>query len=273
MVLLHMFRDDPEVVVAHFDHGTRPSSKDDAEFVRKMAEKYGLPFYLGKAKLGENVSEEQARISRYEFFDNLAKELDGEIYTAHHADDLIETIAINLIRGTGWRGVAPFTRQNVRRPFLEPETPLFRKDIYHYAFEHNLSFRQDPTNIEEKYLRNRVRVKLLEIPFSTKMQLVKIYHKMNNLRTEIEGQIPEILAEYPYKDGFYKYPRAMFIALEETTALEILRAILTRERIPATRPQLRDFLNAIQNYSAGRKFNLPKDHMAKIGTKEFWILS
>jgi len=273
MVLLHTFRNESDVVVAHFDHGTRPSSKADAEFVRKIAKSYGLPFFLGSAKLGPNVSEEQARISRYEFFEDLARKLDGEIYTAHHADDLIETIVINIIRGTGWRGLAPFSRQNVHRPFLEGETPLFRRDIYQYASRHELSFRFDPTNAEDKYLRNRVREKLMNLPFDVKLELIKIYHQMNNLRMEIDTEILEILATYSQKDGVYKYGRTMFMNLEDATALEILRAILAREDISATRPQLHDFLKAIQNYSAGRKFNLPKDQFAKIGTREFWVIT
>ena len=273
MVLLHMFRNESDVVVAHFDHGTRPSSKADAEFVQKAAESYGLPFFLGSAELGSDVSEEQARISRYEFFEDLARKLDGEIYTAHHADDLIETMAINIIRGTGWRGLAPFSRQNIRRPFLEGETPLFRRDIYQYASQHGLSFRFDPTNAEDKYLRNRVREKLMNLHFDVKLELIKIYHQMNNLRTEIDTEVSEILATYSQKDGFYKYDRTTFMNLEDATALEILHAILACEDISATRPQLHDFLKAIQNYSAGRKFNLPRDQFAKIGTREFWVIT
>ena len=116
----------------------------------------------------------------------------------------------------------------------------------------------------------------MNLPFDAKLELIKIYHQMNNLRMEINteiSEISEILTIYSQKDGIYKYDRTMFMNLEAATALEILRAILAREDISATRPQLHDFLKAIQNYSAGRKFNLPKDQFAKIGTREFWVIT
>ncbi len=301
MVLMHLFRDVPGVVVAHFNHGTRPSAQDDEEFVRKKAAEYGLPFYTGRAELGENVSEEIARISRYEFFEKMVKELGGEIYTAHHADDLLETMVINLIRGTGWRGLVPFGNRAVRRPFIETELlPAEnrgnfgldcwgRKEIYRYAFENGLSFRFDPTNAEDKYLRNRVRLKMGELDKDTREQLLQIYHKMNNLGEEIEAEVAEVVNGGREDGGVWKYPKSWFLndgeagqmtsaseetklEMDELVRLELLREILFREGISATRPQLRDFLRAIREYPAGRKFNLPKDRMAKIGIREFWIL-
>ena len=318
MVLMHIFRDDPETVVAHFDHGTRPSSLDDAEFVACEAARLGLPFYGARAELGPDVSEEQARISRYEYFDKLRCELGGEIYTAHHGDDLIETMAINLIRGTGWRGLAPFSRTGARRPFLETSLlprgaktsfarssseeasstelssakvgstevkpiqnsssgVIFRNDICRYAAEHEVVFRQDSTNADEKYLRNRVRILARNLTISQKLELVKIYHRMNNLRTEVDATVGEILKFGRFEEGDAasgagKIPREWFYTLEDSSALELLRAILAEVGLSATRPQMLDFLKAIREYPAGRKFNLPKDRFAKIGTREFWVL-
>lgn len=313
MVMMHLFRDDPEVAVAHFNHGTRESCYADEEFVRRVAGEYGLPVYVGRAKLGAGVSEEQARISRYEYLEKLAVELGGGandclssgadenegfgavIYMAHHGDDLIETMAINLIRGTGWRGLTPFSRTGVKRPFLETNLlpssnagVLFRKDIYDYAAKNNIVFRQDPTNTDEKYLRNRVRILAQKLSFEKKMALVKIYHEMNNLRTEVDEVVGQILglteedANQEVERGaskltnanvVEKYPRAWFNELEDKAAIEILKEILARAGVRATRPQMLDFLRAIREYPAGRKFNLPKDRFAKIGTREFIILN
>ena len=283
MVLLHMFRNDPDVVVAHFDHGTRPSSADDARFVEMLAAKYNLPFYLGRAELGPQASEEQARISRYEYFEKLAHELDGEIYTAHHADDLIESIAINLARGTGWRGLVPFGNRLIKRPFIE--TTLLPKDIdmgwkhverndthtvnkkliLQYAAKHDLSFQQDPTNTEDKYLRNRLREKLTFLDNDIKAGLLKIYHQTNNLKISID----EILAEILPENGTYQ--RAWFDKLDDNVALEILRAALTSANISATRPQMLDFLKAIREYKPAKYFNLPGDRLVKISKSSFTL--
>ncbi len=253
-VLLFMFRDDPDVVVAHFDHGTRASSAEDARFVETLATKYGLPFYLGRAELGSGASEEQARISRYEYLEKLASELDGEIYTAHHLDDLAESMAINLVRGTGWRGLVPFGNNAIRRPFTDIK-PMNKADILRYAAEHNLSFRQDPTNTSGQYLRNILREKLGP---KAKKHLLEIYHETNNLKIEIDAILDKILP----KDGVYE--RAWFSNLDNATAIEILRAGLLRAGISVTRPQALDFLDAIRTYKPGKHFNLPGDRLVEI---------
>ena len=103
MVMLDIFKDE-DVVVAHFDHGTRPSSLNDATFVRNQAAKYQKVFQAARGELGEGASEDAARKARYQFLHDIARQYQpAEIYTAHHLDDLIESIIINIMRGTGWR--------------------------------------------------------------------------------------------------------------------------------------------------------------------------
>ena len=267
MVLLYMFRNDPDVVVAHFDHGTRPSSAEDAKFVEAAAKKYGLPFYLGRAKLGAKVSEEQARISRYEYLEKVAKGLDGEIYTAHHADDLIESMAINLARGTGWRGLVPFGNAAVKRPFVK--TGVDKAKILQYAAEHSLAFRQDPTNTEDRYLRNRLRERLKFLENDKKVELLKIYHDMYNLRCEIDSSVRTVLQKITLEND--KIERKIFYDLDDNVAQEILRAILHKAGISATRPQILDFLNAIRTYGPGKYFNLPGDILVKFTKDSFLI--
>lgn len=275
MVMLEMFRDDPEAIVAHFNHGTRPSAEADEEFVREAAERLGKRFLVGRGALGENVSEAEARKARYEF---LREAAEGEIFTAHHVDDLLETMAINLIRGTGWRGMAPFGNRGVRRPFIETELlpeefrgccAIGKREIYEYAAERRIVYREDPTNTEERYLRNRVRVKIRELPKEDLQKkregLMKIYHEVNNIRGEVDAILEEIVP----KDGVFG--RELFREVPDTVGLEILRFALLGKGITATRPQLADFLEAIRSYPAGKNFNLPKGAMVKMGKTSFRI--
>ena len=74
VVMLYLMRNDESVVVLHFDHGIRPSSAEDCEFVKRLAKQYGLPFISEQAKLGEDCSEERARKERYAFFKAQLKE-------------------------------------------------------------------------------------------------------------------------------------------------------------------------------------------------------
>ncbi len=258
MVLFEMLKNQSEVMVAHFDHGTRPSSGDDREFVQKVCSENKVKCIVGEARLGEGVSEEQARKARYAFLRQVAREQNGRIYTAHHQDDMVESAVINLMRGTGWRGLTPMGNDEIVRPLLT----MSKKEILKYAAEHDVVFRQDPTNVEEKYLRNRVRVKMSELLVT---QLVKMIEEQGELKTEIDGIITGILP------GNGMYQRAWFKEMDEKAAMEILRAGLLRVNIRLTRPQLRDFLEAIREYAPGKKFNLPGDKLVRL-EKNYFIL-
>jgi tRNA(Ile)-lysidine synthase len=91
IALLHMLTKttDHEIIVAHFDHGIREDSADDAAFVRSLATEYGFPFETLREELGPDTSEETARNRRYEFLRGIAKKYNGQIVTAHHADDVV----------------------------------------------------------------------------------------------------------------------------------------------------------------------------------------
>lgn len=266
MVLLDEFnrRHPNDFVVAHFDHGMRPSSKTDAEFVRKKAGELGVKFYLGEGHLDAYASEAEARKARYDFLREVAKKENGTIVTAHHVNDLSETIAINLLRGTGWRGLAPFSNDIVR-PFLK-ERPLTRCDIYKIASKRGIAFRQDPTNSEDKYLRNRVRRRVSDNFTATDYEkMTELFKKQTKLRAEIEKITKEFLSE----DGYYK--RSFFVAVDDDIATEILRAGLLGANISLTRPQLLDFLKAIREYAPEKKFNLPGGKFVTMH-RDFFVL-
>ena len=261
MVLLHQYKDDDEVLVAHFNHGTRPSANDDQLFVECWAKHYNKPFFTATANLGANASEENARAKRYDFLRKLAKEHQAKIFTAHHADDLVETVAINLLRGTGWRGLAAFGQEGIERPLLK----LTKNQLRAYATEHNIVYREDPTNNEAQYLRNRLRAKLIDLAPSTKAKLLAVANRQSAIRAEISSIVTALLPP----DSFY--PRAWFFELDDAVALEILRAALAQQNYSATRPQLEDFLCAIRTYAPGKQFNLPGNHLVKLHKDHFVI--
>ena len=258
MVLLEMFRDDPDVIVAHFNHGTRPSADDDQAFVETAAKKYGKPFFTKKENLGADVSESHARERRYAFLFDVARKNDCEIYTAHHLNDLVESVVINLTRGTGWRGLAPFSSdRKIAHPFLE-NSPLSKSDILKYAAEHNVHYREDPTNHEDSYLRNRIREKFAELEPEQKQTILETIYKLWTRQREIKTEVETIENGY-IKTANGVYQRNFFKNLDEKTALELLKAI-TGE----TEPTNKRFLDAIINFAPEKTFNLPKDKYVTI---------
>lgn len=257
-----------EIIVAHFDHGIRANSSEDAEFVQRRAKEYGIEVVVGRGELGESASEEKARKARYEFLRQVATKAGGEIYTAHHLDDLVGSVAINLIRGTGWRGLAVLNTAGIRRPFLDDysklgfERPPDKKDLLRYAGEHNVRFREDQTNSCDEYLRNRLYHQMNN--FNHKMEMFALWRHQLELRKEIDQLIGGMLPKGTWR-------RDWFRNMDEVVAMEILRAGLMEKNIAATRPQLWEFLKAIREYAPGKYFNLPGDELVRINKKDFNI--
>lgn len=259
MALLAMYKQ-ADIVVAHIDHGTRKSSANDADFVRRKCQELGVKFYETKLELGEGVSEELARKKRYEFLKTIQEKEGGTLCTAHHLDDVLESIAINLIRGTGWRGLTPFYGDELVRPFIISR--MWKRDVLKFAGEQNICFRQDPTNCEAAYLRNRVRGKMVELDKTARADIVNLFEKQNELRGKIEKLVTELAKQTVVGKNFHK--KELFLAADEKVALEVLREICLMHGYSLTRKQLVDFLAAIRTYAPHKKFNLPKNHFVTI---------
>jgi tRNA(Ile)-lysidine synthase len=243
VVLLDMLskQSDLELIVAHFDHGVRDDSAADAEFVAELARKYNLPFETKREELGVDASEELARDRRYEFLKTVAGKHGAQIVTAHHGDDVIETIAINLMRGTGWRGLGIMDSESITRPL----THTFKTEIREYAKNNNLQWREDSTNASDKYLRNRIRAKSLNLENVQKLQLLDLWVKQKRVKKLINGEVAKLMGDGP------EYSRYFFINIDTASAMECLRRI-TNVRL--TRPQMTLTLNAIKTILPNKTF-------------------
>ena len=259
MALLAMYKQ-ADIVVAHIDHGTRKSSAEDADFVRQKCQELGVKFYETRLGLGEGVSEELARKKRYEFLKTIQEKEGGTLCTAHHLDDVLESIAINLIRGTGWRGLTPFYSDELVRPFIILK--MWKRDVLKFAGEQNIYFRQDPTNYETNYLRNRVREKMAELDERARTDIINLFEKQNELRGKIEKLVTELAKQTVVGKNFHK--KELFLVADEKVALEVLREICLMHGYNLTRKQLADFLSAIKTYTPHKKFNLPKNHFVTV---------
>ena len=165
--LLHVLRElSPElrlrVVAAHLDHALRADSAQDATFARRCAASWGVELRVERVDWASRGGfptadvEARARTVRYEFLGRVAAELDGVVAVGHHADDRLETMLAQWIRGAGPRGLShPRTRREdgVVRPLLDAS----RAAILEFLAERDLPFRLDPTNTGASNLRTRLR--------------------------------------------------------------------------------------------------------------------
>lgn len=213
-----------DLVVAHFDHGIREDSHKDAEFVGELAQKYNLTFELGTAQLGADASEHQAREARYRFLRSVKEKHQAKsIMTAHHQDDVIETALINIIRGTGWRGLISLrSSDEVVRPLLD----MPKQTLVTYARQNNLVWHDDSTNVDQNYLRNYLRHTLIpaatvkDAQFASKM--VDLIDRIRRLQPEIMESLESLLS----KDNLFS--RYQLIMWPETVAKEVIYQTLVQ---------------------------------------------
>lgn len=250
VVLLHYLVKEGrhDLVVAHFDHGIRTDSTDDARFVEGLAALYSLPFVVEHATLGSEASEERARIKRYAFLRAAAKKYNATVVTAHHANDVIETIAINLQRGTGWRGLAAVNGAYIERPLLN----LTKEQIRAYALRHRLEWVEDSTNASDRYLRNRLRRTISKhLNEEAKSAVFSLWKQQVRLADEIDM----LTALSVRSDNLYE--RYIWIMADTPSALELLRAvILAKSGTSPTRPQLERALLAIKVAPPGARHDV-----------------
>lgn len=223
MVLLDMLRQqaDLELVVAHFDHGIRDDSAEDRKLVEAFSKVNGLEFVYEEGKLGRSSSEAKARKARYEFLRKVLKDTgSAAIITAHHQDDVLETAIINILRGTGRKGLTALkSREDVIRPLLK----VPKKELLGYAKKHSLKWREDPTNLDVGYLRNYVRHKLLT-RFSEvdRRKLVNVLTELTATNRELDAALGELVGLKA--DG--TLGRQWFNQLPHNVAREVMAAWL-----------------------------------------------
>lgn len=150
-------------VVLHVNHGLRgEESREDARFVQDLCARLGLVCEVREANLGGGNLQEEARQERYRIAEEIADTRGlSTIVTGHIADDVAETVLLNLSRGAGLRGLAsiPPVRGRLARPLIERR----RTEILAYLEHLGQTYRTDLTNLTGKYARNRVRLEVLPV--------------------------------------------------------------------------------------------------------------
>ncbi|RLD07344.1 MAG: tRNA lysidine(34) synthetase TilS [Chloroflexota bacterium] len=164
------------VVVAHFNHHLRPEADDEAQRVGEMAASRGVPASFGgkdvKHYAHENSLsiEEAARILRYQFLFAKAQTLNAKVVVVgHNANDQVETILMNILRGSGLAGLTGMSSYTLPNqwstsiPLVRPLLSIWREDILAYCQKHRLTPIYDHSNAETTYFRNRVRHELIPL--------------------------------------------------------------------------------------------------------------
>ena len=156
--------------VAHFNHNWRKSAAMDERFVRQLAGQWGLPCACARMPArfarAATAREERGRAQRLQFFQRLAIKINARaIMLGHTQDDLVETVLMHILRGSGlqgMRGMLPHRRIQ-GADLIRPLLGVRKKDILAHLERNGIRYRQDPTNRHDQFLRNRIRLELLPL--------------------------------------------------------------------------------------------------------------
>ena len=180
MVLLTLLKQwNADLSVAHCNFGLRGSESDgDEVFVASFCKRKSIPFFSKKfvTQLPKHSVQMAARTLRYEWFESLLDEHSFDfILTAHHADDNLETVLINLTRGAGIAGLSGIPPVNNR--IVRPLLPFSKKEILDFAQTNNLEWREDSSNQKLDYVRNQIRHQVVPALKNIQPQLIEQVQK------------------------------------------------------------------------------------------------
>ena len=236
---------DLKLTAVHIHHGLRGEAADrDRDFVIQLCQTLHVPCECFQTDIREmaqaqHLSEEEAgRMFRYECFEQVRQQKQAsKIAVAHHMDDQAETVLLNLFRGSGLKGMAgiPAVRDVIVRPLLK----ISRSDIEEYLKKHQIAYRNDATNFETEYTRNRIRLDIL--PYVTQhINPAAVSHIAET--AAIAADICRYIEKQAAVIG-----RTMIrqVSADDYTVLEIDAAVFINQDIAIQRELLRQVMNRL----------------------------
>lgn len=213
MVLLDILKkENLNIVVAHVNHKLRKESDEEEKKLKEYCKQNNLIFE--NASINEypkgNI-EMYARIYRYNFFEKVLKKYQSKyLFTAHHGDDLVETIMMRLIRGTSFKGYSGFSVCTKREEYdiIRPLIYVTKKEIMEYAKNNHIHYALDYTNKDDSYTRNRIRNHILPLLKEENKNIHKKFRKFSALINE-------------YEDYFNKETEKLFIRLYKNNRMDL----------------------------------------------------
>ena len=251
------------VHAAHLDHRMRPESGADAAWLAEVCEEWGVAFHL-RAAPGPVRTEADGRELRYAFLAGVAREL-GEgtvVMTAHTADDQAETVLFRIARGSGPRGLAgirPGRSPSLVRPLL----PFRRRELEAYAARHDIPYREDPSNRDPRWTRNRIRHEILPaleaaVPGAS-AALVSVAETSRGETAALDALLDErieALAAPTGTDTGLRFGREALAALPDPVLTVLLRRAAARLGGRPGRAATADLLRFVRESPSGKAITL-----------------
>lgn len=259
------------LICAHVNHNLRKESVHEYEFVKKFCEENDIIFEYKTLEYKENkFTESIGRKKRYDFFNSLINKYSGNyLMTAHHGDDLMETILMRIVRGSNLKGYVgiPIISENKKYKLVRPLLNVSKEDIYEYLKNNNIKYMEDASNKDERYTRNRYRKHLL--PFLKKeeknvhlkfLKFSKELEKYNNyINKVIKSKIDKIYINNEIKiDEFLKED----IFIQEKIIEYVIEEIQKKDILDISDNQFKELMKILKNNQNGQ-INLNNNYIAR----------
>ncbi|MDE5863546.1 MAG: tRNA lysidine(34) synthetase TilS [Lachnospiraceae bacterium] len=247
--------------VVHINHGIRPEAAEDAEYVRQISDKNGIPFYLYEADIPslarqqQKSEEEMGREYRYQcFYEVMEKTGADTLAVAHHMGDQAETVLFHMVRGTdltGLRGILPVQTEPVKiiRPLLCCE----KEELIDWLEAQQVVWQEDITNKENIYMRNKLR-----------NEVMPLLEQVNSRAVSHLAALADTAAEYHafFCDCVQEYIAENVCIIKEDTGVagEIKRKSLLSEKQIFAKAVIYEMLSKV----CGSKKDLTKEHVQAV---------
>jgi tRNA(Ile)-lysidine synthase len=179
-----------DLTAAHFDHALRPGSDDEARWVAALCARLGLPLISERRRhpLARGSVQAAARTARYEFLERARLAAGaGRVVLAHTADDLVEGVVLHLLRGSGLAGMRGMPAR--RGVFIRPMLEVWRDEVEVYLQLQGVEPLRDPSNLDRRYARVRVRLDLLPALEAARPGITRRLHRIAMLAAQRQEQV------------------------------------------------------------------------------------
>ncbi len=259
-----------KIIVAHVNHNVRVESAEEAEFLKKYCDENGIIFEMMTInKYGDDNFHNEARNIRYNYYDSLIKKYEANyLMTGHHADDLMETILMRIVRGSTLRGLSGFSDMIKKDNYyiVRPLISVTKEELEKFDKENKIPYRVDKSNFKDKYTRNRYRKYVLPFLKSEDKDVHEKFLKFSKQIMETDEFITKI-ASNEIKEVYFNdsIDIEKFKKLDIVIGKRIIDLIFSElyldDIIEIDNRHVDLVLDAINSNKTSLSYNLPNDYV------------
>ena len=268
-----------KIICAHVNHNLRKESKAEAKMVKDYCTQKNIIYEYMEIKEYKGNTENYAREKRYEFFENLLKKYNSKyLFTAHHGDDLIETVIMRLIRSSSLKGYSAFSEITEKKDYkiYRPLITKTKEEIFNYVKNNNLPYAIDKTNDSDFFTRNRIRKYILprlkEENKNVHLKFLEFSKTLSETEKYLKKQTGKALSKV-YIDK--KIDINLFKKEDLLVQKRIIHHILNetyKENITKIKDvHVNNILSTVKNSTSNSKINLPDNKIFIKSYNNAWI--